>query len=122
MSSVVDDRSLIRCESKIIWLRDVNTMPYVREFLNYSCRKRIGKMKYKGWEIVGYAELEKNAETNIMNGLYIRRGFWLKEYDRANQPDGIYKVGCPVEAVDPLTISPKIIGEMTDRAWGKLLN
>lgn len=97
-------------------------MPYVREFLNYSCRKRKGKIEYKSWEIVGYAELEKNADINIMNGLYIRRCFWLKEYDRANQPDGIYRVGCPVEAIDPLTVNPKVIGKMTDRAWGSLLD
>ncbi len=121
MSSQVTDKSYLRFESNIVWLRDVNNMPYVREHFHQFCRRRKGKLKHGDHEVVGYAELEKDAPNTGTKGCFARRIFWLKEADRANQPNGIYQTGCPSEAVDPLTIAPKVVGQRTPRACGEAL-
>ncbi|GHF56250.1 hypothetical protein GCM10010504_25520 [Streptomyces griseus] len=53
-----------------------------------------------------------------MPGRFIRRVFWVKEYDRSEQPDGTYGTAAPSEAVDPRTVAPGVWGELTERAWG----
>ncbi|MGH2465344.1 MAG: DUF6009 family protein [Candidatus Limnocylindrales bacterium] len=35
-----------------------------------------------------------------------RRYFWLKPNDRYCDPKGPYRSGCPIEAIDPLTLAP----------------
>ncbi len=47
-----------------------------------------------------------------------RRVFWIKEHDRSEQPDGVYKSDAPSEAVDPRTVTPGVWGGRTDRALG----
>jgi hypothetical protein len=108
-------------ESNVIWLRDISDIPYVRVYVNECCYRRKGKLKYSDFEVIGYTELEKDAPNNGMRGCFTRRVFWLKPHDRFYEPKGVYKIGCPVEAIDPLTIAPKIFGQQTDRAWGKPL-
>ncbi|MCC5661364.1 DUF6009 family protein [Nostoc sp. XA010] len=120
MSRKATVRSDIEFESNIKWLRDIKDIPYVREHFDTECNKREGLVKYQGHEIVGYAELEKNAPKTYP-GKYSRRIFWLSKEDRFYKPDGAYKQGCPSEAIDPLTVSTKVLGRVTERAWGGTL-
>ncbi|MFE9168244.1 DUF6009 family protein [Streptomyces kebangsaanensis] len=44
-------------------------------------------------------------------------GFWVKEHDRSEQPNGIYRCSAPTKAVDPRTVVPEVWGELAERAW-----
>jgi hypothetical protein len=105
-------------ESHIVWLENIANIPYVREYLLHNCRGRKGRIKYQDFKVVGWTELHQTAPNNGNPGCFSRRIFWLKSYDRFLQPDGLYSTGCPVEAVDPLTVSVGEAGLLTNRAWG----
>lgn len=49
--------------------------------------------------------------------VFARRVFWLADYDRFYEEEGVYKVGCPMSAIDPLTVAPKVLGRKTEKAW-----
>jgi Family of unknown function (DUF6009) len=67
--------------------------------------------------IVGYTELQADFRDNSLPGMFHRRVFWVKSYDRCCEPTGTYETGAPAEAVDPRTVQPGVEGELTDRAW-----
>ncbi|MFJ2098373.1 DUF6009 family protein [Streptomyces anulatus] len=66
---------------------------------------------------VGCSVLKSDAPSGD-TGRFVRRVFWVKDYDRSEQPDGMYKTSAPSEAVDPRTVAPGVLGELTERAWG----
>lgn len=105
-------------ESSIVWLENIENIPYVREYLLNNCSRRKGKIKYGDFKVVGYSELHSTAPNNGRPGYFSRRIFWLKSHDRFLQPNGVYSTGCPIEAVDPLTVSVGKAGLLTNRAWG----
>jgi hypothetical protein len=107
-------------EEELVWLVDPSELDYVRQFLNcYANRKDTKPRKgdFPGYGLVGYAILKPEAKAK--RGLYKRRYFWLNSNDRYYKPDGIYKTGCPSEAVDPRTIRAGKPGEQTSRALGE---
>jgi hypothetical protein len=105
-------------EKEIVWLEDISKLPYVREFEFISgSRTRPPRKKHGEARLVGYATLDKSARSS--NGVFVRRMFLLKTYDRDSDPESTYKTGCPVEGVDPMTVKPGVRGIITDRAWGK---
>ncbi|MFL9458699.1 DUF6009 family protein [Tolypothrix bouteillei VB521301_2] len=111
--------SNLEYESNVVWLRDIKEIPYVREYVLENCSRRKGKVKYLHFEVVGYTELESKAPNNGLSGRFTRRVFWLKPYDLVYRPMRIYRIGCPVEGVDPLTVAPKVLGQKNERAWGE---
>lgn len=121
MSVKAQRASDIQFESKIVWLTNIEAIPYVREHFDTSCPRRKGKLKYQSYEIIGYAELEDNAPNSGRRGCFARRVFWLAKHDRYYEPDGVYQQGCPIEAIDPLTVFPKVLGQITIRAWNGTL-
>ncbi|MDH3604515.1 MAG: DUF6009 family protein [Candidatus Tectomicrobia bacterium] len=103
-------------ELEIIWLEDIAEMDYV-------CQ---GAYLLRGWSaapprvsgerrMVGYATVGREARR--VGGHCLRRVFWLKTYDRALAPDGPYISGVPAEAVEPRTVRPGVLGELTERAY-----
>ncbi|AFZ27234.1 hypothetical protein Cylst_5198 [Cylindrospermum stagnale PCC 7417] len=121
MSQKAQTASDIQSESKIVWLKNIDAIPYVREHFDTCCTRRKGKVKYQDHEIIGYAELEDNAPNTGRSGCFARRIFWLAKHDRFYEPDGTYREGCPMEAIDPLTVFPKVLGQKTARAWNGTL-
>ncbi|MBD2303800.1 DUF6009 family protein [Nostoc sp. FACHB-190] len=121
MSVKAQKASDIQYESKIVWLSNIEAIPYVREHFDTSCTRRKGKLKYQSYEIVGYAELEDKAPNTGRRGCFARRVFWLAKHDRYYEPEGVYQQGCPLEAIDPLTVFPKVLGQITSRAWNGTL-
>lgn len=125
MSSV--PKAALQYESKIVWLRDINKIPYVRERITDFNEKtgisRSRKLELNiEMELVGYAELESHAPFKFIDEgkeYFYRRVFFLKKADRANDPEGVYKTGCPIEAVDPKSVFPKEKGEVNDKVRGK---
>ena len=110
---------LKRHESCIIWLESIENIPYVLEYA-ILCKQREAMFDiptYRTIKLIGYSALDSTAEP-YDDGHFIRRAFWLRDFDRFFQPDGIYSNGCPVGAVDPITVSIKVKGILTSRAWG----
>jgi hypothetical protein len=116
--SLVSDETLMQ-EAKIVWLVDISKMPWVREsHADFCTRKGVSKKRLselqKGQILVGYAELEEDAPPSFIEGnrkYFYRRIFTLRENDyEAYEVDKPTKAYHPMEAVEPLTVEPKLKG------------
>ncbi|MDX3537363.1 DUF6009 family protein [Streptomyces sp. MB09-01] len=117
MSSLLNESDLLH-ESTVVWLENPDDLDYVRQALDKTARRR-GKPRYaRDGRMVGYSELDENAEADPDSGLQLRRVFFLLPHDRDTEPDGLYQEGAPGEAVDPRTIEPRRVGEKTPRSQG----
>ncbi len=105
-------------EIDIIWLHDPKDFEYVRQTFRTGWDKPPTPKEFEleGQILVGYAINSKNQSAT--KRWYKHRIFYVKSGDRYCQPQGVYQIGCPVEAVDPLTIKPGFPGIKNDRAWG----
>lgn len=110
-------------EECIIWEEDIDALDYVRWNTTYAgTRRRPVPWRGEGRR-VGYAVLTKHAENNTGHrGYFYRRVFFLRDHDRDRQPEGVYATGAPIEAVDPRTVRPGVLGSVTERAWGSPLD
>lgn len=104
-------------EVAIVWTCDIDDLDYVRSSTAFGGR-RAGKVRFDlDGRLVGWAELDP-AFKPPHPGMFERRFFWLKPYDRGEELDtGVYATGCPSEAVDPRTVDAGIEGELTLRSW-----
>jgi hypothetical protein len=101
-------------EKEIVWLYDLSNYPWAREEFGLF-RKRQGKCKSDGRQLIGYAELEDNAPLGLNNGrskYFYRRIFVINHGDYEGYKNSN---NCPREAVDPLTVKPKILGTSPKR-------
>lgn len=107
-------------EIEIVWLEDIDRFDYVRETEETSAhfRQRPNADWSEPGRMVGYSVLAPNAPNNGRPARFTRRRFWVKDYDRSEDPNGGYSTGCPVEAVDPRTVAPGVRGRITERARG----
>lgn len=112
------DADQLTGEESIVWLEPPERFPYVREtvVMDAGTRRRPLSWKIMPGRLVGYSVLRRDAKS-WMPGYFIRRAFWVKDYDRSEDPTGIYRTGCPAEGVDPLTVAPGIPGAQNARAW-----
>ncbi|MFE7402614.1 DUF6009 family protein [Streptomyces sp. NPDC057557] len=106
-------------EAEVVWLESTEDLDYVRQALD-KVNTRKGKPRYeRDGRLVGYTNLAPTAPRRPDSGLFARRTFYLLPHDRPNQPDDPecpYKVGSPLEAVDPRTIEPGKAGAKTPRS------
>jgi hypothetical protein len=113
------DSEKIEHEARIVWEKPVGRFEYVRQRLAI-CGTRTKGVPFAGkGERVGYAILEPGA-PRIRKGTWERRVFFVRSYDRSEYPrpqGGPYEETAPHEAVDPRTVGPGELGELTDRAW-----
>ncbi|MEV7930565.1 DUF6009 family protein [Kitasatospora sp. NPDC088779] len=108
----------VAAETDIVWLEPVDDLPYVRESL-YITKRRRGRPPYHGTgRLVGYADLDPAATATRDSGRFDRRIFVLQPTDRGQCPDTPYTTYAPLEAVDPHTVAPGRPGRLTERAWG----
>jgi hypothetical protein len=115
MSEAHLQRALVH-ELEIIWLEDIAEIDYVRQGAYLLRGRSVAPPRVAGERrVVGYATVGQEARR--VGGHCLRRVFWLKTYDRALAPDGPYISGVPAEAVDPRTVRPGVLGELTDRAY-----
>ncbi|MFE2867253.1 DUF6009 family protein [Embleya sp. NPDC059259] len=113
------DPDAVRDEDGIIWTEDIEALDYVREHVDMLTGTPRRPVAWRGpGRRVGYSVLRADAPRNGAPGRFTRRVFWVKEHDRSEQPDGVYKTGAPSEAVDPRTVAAGVFGSLTDRAWG----
>ncbi len=116
--ALLEDRAALEHEERIVWTEDVGDFDYVRQTV---ARLSTTRQKPVGWNgtgrRVGYSVLRSDAPSGD-TGRFVRRVFWVKDYDRSEQPEGTYKTCAPSEAVDPRTVAPGVLGKLTERAWG----
>ncbi len=94
-------------EKSIVWLEDVNALPFVRVHVVRSARSRRGPLHWQGdGRVVGYSKLTPNAPRHGASDAYIRRVFYLRSSDGALSPES----GVPRGAVDPRTVKPGCAG------------
>lgn len=103
-------------EVRIEWEKDPEQYDYVRVSTKTVGTRKQGVPTPVGVR-VGYSVLSDNAPNIGRPGTFQRRVYWLKEHDRAFEPEGVYETGTPAEAIDPTTIEPGKPGSMTDTAW-----
>lgn len=89
---------------EIVWLEDPLKFTYLREkrwdkFKNYFSIKE-AKTLDDFAKIIGYEYLGLDSRGFLHNF----RMWWLKKHDRDISPNGVYKNGCPAEAVIPSSI------------------
>ncbi|WTC17131.1 DUF6009 family protein [Streptomyces cellulosae] len=116
---VVENRKALEYEDDIVWTEDIERFEYVRQSVELSAGTRRRPVPWRGTgRRVGYAVLCPDAPSGDVPGNFVRRVFWVKEYDRSEQPNGTYRHSAPSEAVDPRTVAPGVWGKLTERAWG----
>ncbi len=91
-------------EASIVWMQEIDELPFVRETMITGAQSRSGKLRASGvGRIVGYAKLSDDAPIDSEGHGFRRRFFFLKEHDL--QRDRI-----PRQAVDPRSVLPGIPG------------
>ncbi len=108
-------------EERIVWEEDIDGLDYVRETVATAGTRQRPVPWYGDGRRVGYAVLAPDAENDGSPGSFLRRVFFLKDYDRDSDPGGVYGRSAPSEAVDPRTVTPGVPGRLTDVAWGRPL-
>ncbi|WP_093748889.1 DUF6009 family protein [Streptomyces sp. PAN_FS17] len=117
-----ENRQALEHEDGIVWTEDIERFDYVRQSVELSVSTRRRPVPWSGsGRRIGYAVLRLDAPSGDVPGKFIRRVFWVKDYDRSEQPNGTYERSAPSEAVDPRTVAPGVWGEITERAWGEPL-
>ncbi len=95
-------------ESSILWLEDVERLPYVRSMYVHNCESRRGKLVPRGGgRVVGYSKLTDNAPVDGVTGGYVRRVFYLSNADLSSDS---HEMIAPRDAIDPTTILPGLKG------------
>lgn len=115
MSSLLTEGDLTH-EARVVWLENLDDLDYVRQALDKTKRRNTRPPYERDGRMVGYAQLDDQAEPDPDSGLYKRRVFFLLPHDRDSLPDGLYREGAPGEAVDPRTIEPRKPGAKTPRS------
>ncbi len=89
-------------EKSIVWLEDVESLPFVRVKVVRTARSRRGPISFGGGgRVVGYSKLTPNAHRCPDSKGYIRRVFYLKSDDPSDPNASI-----PRSVYDPKTIFP----------------
>ncbi|MFD5638347.1 DUF6009 family protein [Streptomyces sp. NPDC127077] len=86
-------------EDGIVWTEDVERFDYVRQSVELSVSTRRRPVPWTGsGRRVGYSVLRPDSPDGDVPGKFTRRVFWVKDYDRSEQPDGTYKTSAPSES------------------------
>lgn len=99
-------------EMNIVWLTPPDALPrYIRQASQVTGRRR-GRPRFdRPGQLVAYAELGPDTPNDGTPGSFTRRYFYLAPHDPYEGS------GAPIEAVDPITVTPGQ-GRLTERAWG----
>ncbi|MFF3685729.1 DUF6009 family protein [Streptomyces sp. NPDC002187] len=69
---------------------------YVKQSVQLSVATRRGSVPWKeNGRRVGYGVLQADAPSGDVPGKFIRRVSWVKNHDRPEQPNGLYKSTAP---------------------------
>ncbi|MET9535740.1 DUF6009 family protein [Streptomyces sp. NPDC006649] len=109
-------------EAEIVWLESTEHLDYVRQSLD-KVNTRKGRPRYeRDGRLVGYSNLFQRAPRKAGSSFFVRRTFFLLPHDRRFRADGsgpLYRVGSPLEAVDPRTVVAGEVGMKTPRSQAR---
>jgi hypothetical protein len=93
-------------EKSIVWLENLDELPYVRVRTVRTARSRRGPLYLGGDDcrVVGYSKLTVDAPLNSDSTGYVRRVFYLRKSDS----DDVAAI--PSSAIDPRSIIPGVRG------------
>ncbi|MDQ0578239.1 DUF6009 family protein [Streptomyces rishiriensis] len=117
MSSLIEEAEISH-EAELVWLENVDGLDYVRQSLDRLPTRKGRPAYHRDGRMVAYALLAPTAKPSRASGTFRRRVFWLLPHDRDTKPDGLYARSAPAEAVDPLTLEPRVKGYKTERSEG----
>jgi hypothetical protein len=117
----------LRYESNITWRKNPQDIRFVRvAYPDFAYRKGLSdqdreRLEINGYrELIGYADLYDNAPLKKIKNdtgddyYYCKRRIFFLESGDLTEPN--YAGDCPMEAVDPLTVKPQLMGWQTERA------
>jgi hypothetical protein len=92
-------------EKSIVWLENVDRLPFVRVVEVRCAKSRRGRLLLNGPErVVGYSKLMADTPRDSRTSRFTRRLFYLKADDEA--------LMCPPEhAIDPRSVLPGVAGK-----------
>jgi hypothetical protein len=92
-------------ERSIVWLQDIEQLPFVRVVEVKCAKSRRGRLILQGTDrVVGYSKLMADAPRDLHTGRFTRRLFYLKANDLAG-------TSVPPHSLDPRSILPGVAGE-----------
>ncbi len=92
-------------ERSIVWLENVERLPFVRVVEVRCAKSRRGKLVLKGPErVVGYSKLMADTPRDSRTSRFTRRLFYLKHNDEL-------VVSPPPNSVDPRSVLPGLMGQ-----------
>jgi hypothetical protein len=93
-------------EKSVVWLEDITPLKFVRVRTIHTAKSRRGPLYLGGdGRVVGYSKLLPNAPIDSETGGYVRRLFYLRAVDVADEDAEV-----PAGAVDPRSILPGVEG------------
>ena len=97
-------------ERSILWLENIERLPFVRVVSVNCAKSRRGSLILKGSErVIGYAKLMADAPRDPKTARFSRRLFYLKSTDTPETPP-------PEHSVDPRSVLPGIAGQASAAA------
>lgn len=100
-------------ERSIVWLEDIDRLPFVRVVEVRCAKSRRGKLLLNGSErVVGYTKLMADAPRDLVTSRFTRRLFYLKDGDEQLTTP-------PEQAIDPRTLLPGVLGQRPARKSDK---
>jgi hypothetical protein len=96
-------------EKSIVWLEDIDALPFVRVRVVRTARSRRGPLHWSGeGRVVGYSKLTPDAPRDADSNAYVRRVFYLRSSDVASWEQ------VPAGAVDPRSVAPGCEGALPE--------
>jgi hypothetical protein len=97
-------------ERSILWLEDVNRLPFVRVVEVRCAKSRRGRLVLQGPErVVGYSKLMADTPRDARTLRFTRRLFYVKAGDQALAEP-------PEHALDPRSVLPGVVGRPPSQA------
>ena len=103
-------------ERSIVWLENIDRIPFVRVVLVNCAKSRRGRLILKGPErVIGYAKLMADAPRDSQTSRFTRRLFYLKPTDDA------LELSTAGQFVDPKSVLPGVVGEPPRKKSKKII-
>lgn len=83
------------------WVRTLEELQYYANHFEVTVARGVENVQEIRFLMVGYEEVEKDG-----SGIYFRKYYWLKSYDRYVLPNGLYKDRMPAEATTIFVEAP----------------
>lgn len=109
-NEVTTVEELLEWETDVVWVEDPSDLAFVRQSLVGVARRKDAQLWSGPGELVGYVDIREDMPNNRFNGRFLRRVFWVKDYDREKNADSTW----PHEAIPSEDV---VAGELDDQYY-----